>query len=200
MTVWLNTVSRPEGRSRRRKKGRASNTRAREKEMGEKSKTRLVYVRFMRPDLVSARLLYIYIYTRCASTSMPSMSFFLSLVPCHSSLFYLSLSLSLSPSVEAHLCPPFALYARVLSCLVYIHLRYVALPLNTISVFRNDFRWMPPKRRRETSTRRGRRERDRATSPFAPIDPRYLETFFSPLFLFLFFFLPRFGERFPCDR
>ena len=164
--------------------------------MGEKSKTRLVYVRFMRPDLVSARLLYIYIYiyiyiyTRCASTSMPSMSFFLSLVHCHSSLFFYlspSPSLSLSLSLEAHLCPPFALYARVLSCLVYIHLRYVALSLNTISVFRNDFRWMPPKRRRGTSTRRGRREREREQRALLPtIDPRYLEFFFSPLLLFFF--------------
>lgn len=81
--------------------------------MGEKSKTRLVYVRFMRPDLVSARLLYIYIYTRCASTSMPSMSFFLSLVHCHSSLFFYlspSPSLSLSPSRQKRTSAHLSLY------------------------------------------------------------------------------------------
>lgn len=189
MTVWLNTVSRPEGRSRRRKKGRASNTRAREKEMGEKSKTRLVYVRFMRPDLVSARLLYIYIYIYTVCLNVDAFDVFFSL-PCTLPLLpFLSLSLSLPPSVEAHLCPPFALYARVLSCLVYIHLRYVALPLNTISVFRNDFRWMPPKRRRETSARRGEKE----TEPFCPDRSTIPGNFFSPPFLF---FLSRFWGTF----
>lgn len=96
MTVWLNTVSRPEGRSRRRKKGRASNTRAREKEMGEKSKTRLVYVRFMRPDLVSARLLYIYIYIYTVCLNVDAFDVFFSL-PCTLPLLpFLSLSFSFS--------------------------------------------------------------------------------------------------------
>lgn len=98
MTVWLNTVSRPEGRSRRRKKGRASNTRAREKEMGEKSKTRLVYVRFMRPDLVSARLLYIYIHgvpqRRCLRCL-----FFSPLYTATPPFFFISLLLLLSLSL-----------------------------------------------------------------------------------------------------
>lgn len=187
MTVWLNTVSRPEGRSRRRKKGRASNTRAREKEMGEKSKTTLVYVRFMRPDLVSARLLYIYIYIHGVPQRRCLRCLFFSPLYPATPPFFISLSLSLPPSVEAHLCPPFALYARVLSCLVYIHLRYVALPLNTISVFRNDFRWMPPKRRRETSARRGEKE----TEPFCPDRSTIPGNFF--------FFYPVFGERFPCE-
>ena len=129
---------------------------------------------------------------------MPSMSFFLSLVHCHSSLFLslsFSFSLSLSLSVKAHLCPPFALYARVLSCLVYIHLRYVALSLNTISVFRNDFRWMSPKRRRGTSTRRGRRERERATSPFAHDRSTIPGNFFFSSSSF-FFFNPVLGNVF----
>lgn len=167
--------------------------------MGEKSKTRLVYVRFMRPDLVSARLLYIYIYTVCLNVDAFDVFFSL---PCTLPLlpFFLSLSfsfsLSLSLSVKAHLCPPFALYARVLSCLVYIHLRYVALSLNTISVFRNDFRWMPPKRRRGTSTRRGRREREREQRALLPtIDPRYLEFFFFSSSSF-FFFNPVLGNVF----
>ena len=157
--------------------------------MGEKSKTRLVYVRFMRPDLVSARLLYIYIHgvpqRRCLRCLFFS-PLYTATPPFFLSLSF-SFSLSLSLSLEAHLCPPFALYARVLSCLVYIHLRYVALSLNTISVFRNDFRWMPPKRRRGTSTRRGRREREREQRALLPtIDPRYLEIFFFPLLLFSF--------------
>lgn len=76
--------------------------------MGEKSKTTLVYVRFMRPDLVSARLLYIYIYTVCLNVDAFDVFFSL---PCTLPLLpFLSLSLSLSPLRQKRTSAHLSLY------------------------------------------------------------------------------------------